>query len=79
MPDQAVIPLTPGEHEVTVRMDARWTNVNGQPVTDDPQGFAQARAEAATLGIAFGSLSRRSHGVLADGRASFTLLGLEVR
>lgn len=78
-PGEAVIPLEPGERTVTVRLDAGWTNVNGKPVSDDPAGFTAARAEAATLGIAFGSLSRRSHGVFATGRASFTLLGLEVR
>ncbi|MXO73291.1 hypothetical protein [Alteraurantiacibacter buctensis] len=77
-PGEAVIPLEPGERTVTVRLDAGWTNVNGKPVSDDPAGFAAARAEAATLGLAFGSLSRRSHGVHADGRASFTLLGLRV-
>lgn len=78
-PGEAVIPLVPGERTVTVRLDAPWTNVNGKPVSEDPRGFAAARAGAATLGLAFGSLTRRSHGVYATGRASFTLLGLEVR
>lgn len=78
-PGEAVIPLVPGERTVTVRLDGAWTNVNGKPISDDPAGFAAARAGAATLGLAFGSLSRRSHGVYATGRASFTLLDLEVR
>ena len=78
-PPAAVIPLTPGERTVTVRLDAGWTNVNGKPVSDDPQGFAAARAETAMLGVAFGSASRRSHGVYVTGRATFTLLAVEVR
>lgn len=79
VPAEGIIPLAPGERTVTVRLDGPWTNVNGQPWTADPDGFAQAREQAATLGIAFGSAARRSHGVYATGRASFTLLGLEVR
>lgn len=78
-PGEAVIPLAPGEKTVTVRLDGGWTNVNGKPVSDDPAGFAAARAGAATLGLAFGSAQRRSHGVYATDRANFTLLGLEVR
>lgn len=78
-PGEAVIPLVPGERTVTVQLDGGWTNVNGKPVSDDPAGFAAARAGAATLGLAFGSLSRRSHGVFATGRASFTLLDLDIR
>ncbi|MEO5706546.1 MAG: hypothetical protein ABIT10_13995 [Alteraurantiacibacter sp.] len=78
-PPAAVIPLAPGERTVTVRLDGGWTNVNGKPVTDDPQGFAAARAETAVLGLAFGSAQRRSHGVYATGRASFTLLALDIR
>lgn len=77
-PPAAVIPLAPGERTVTVRLDGGWTNVNGKPVSDDPQGFAAARAETAMLGIAFGSAQRRSHGVYATGLASFTLLDLTI-
>lgn len=78
-PGEAVIPLAPGERTVTVRLDGGWTNVNGKPVSDDPAGFAATRAGAATLGLAFGSAQRRSHGVHATGRASFTLLALHIR
>jgi hypothetical protein len=77
-PPAAVIPLAPGERTVTVRLDDRWTNVNGKPVSDDPQGFAAARQQTAVLGLAFGSAQRRSHGVYATGRASFTLLALDI-
>jgi hypothetical protein len=78
VPARAVIPLTPGEHSVTVRLDETWTNVNGQPNTRDPQGFAAALANTARIGVAFGTSSARSHGVYATGPARFTLLELDI-
>lgn len=78
VPARAVIPLTPGNHTVTVRFNERWTNVHGRPNHDDPQGFAAALRETSRIGIAFGSISRRSHGVYATGPARFTLLGLDI-
>ena len=78
VPVRAVIPLAAGERTVTVRLDEAWTNVYGRPNTQDPEGFAAALAETSEIGIAFGSASRRSHGVYATGPASFTLLGLKI-
>ncbi|MFA9201327.1 MAG: hypothetical protein ACEQR8_09120 [Cypionkella sp.] len=77
-PGQAVIPLAPGTRTVTIRLDDRWTNVNGVPNTHDPQGFAGALEGTARLGIAFGTTSARSHGVYATGPARFTLLGTDL-
>lgn len=79
VPARAVIPLSPGEHTVTVRFDERWTNVNGQPNTSDPAGFRAALRDTSQLGIAFGSMGRRSHGVYATGPARFTLIDLDIR
>jgi hypothetical protein len=79
VPGHAVIPLTPGERTVTVRLDEPWTNVNGIPNTQDPRGFQSALENSAQLGIAFGTASARSHGVYATGPARFTLLSLEMR
>lgn len=78
VPGRAVIPLTPGEHSVTVRFADTWTNVNGVPNTQDPQGFAAALENTGRIGIAFGTSSARSHGVYATGAARFTLLGLDI-
>lgn len=78
VPGRAVIPLTPGEHSVTVRLDETWTNVNGVPNTQDPQGFASALDNTGRIGVAFGTASARSHGVYATGPARFTLLGLDI-
>lgn len=77
-PARGVIPLSPGEHAVTLRFDDRWTNVQGVPNGDLPREYAAALASAARIGIAFGSPSRRSHGVYATGPARFTLLALDI-
>lgn len=78
VPARAVMPLASGEHTVTVRFDEPWGNVNGVPNTRDPAGYRAALADTASLGIAFGSLGMRSHGVYATGPASFTLLSLDI-
>jgi hypothetical protein len=75
---RGVIPLGPGEHTVTLRLDEIWTNVNGQPNDREPQGFANALRNSSRIGLAFGSASRRSHGVFATGQARFTLLALDI-
>lgn len=79
VPMRGVIPLTPGEHSVTIGLDDVWTNVNGQPSNVRGSGFAEALRDTATIGIAFGSAARRSHGVYATGPARFTLLDLDIR
>ena len=78
-PGHAVIPLTPGVRTVTVRLDDTWTNVNGIPNSQHPDGFAAALEQTGRLGLAFGTTAARSHGVYATGPARFTLLGLDVR
>lgn len=77
-PARAVVPLAPGEHTVTVRLDETWTNVTGQPNVREPDGFAAALRNTARIGLAFGSPSRRSHGVYVTRPATFTLLSLEI-
>lgn len=77
-PGRAVLPITPGTHTVTVRLDERWTDVQGRSNHQAPGDFAAALQNTARIGIAFGSPSRRSHGVYATGPARFTLLGLDI-
>ncbi|MGX7895022.1 hypothetical protein [Tsuneonella sp. HG222] len=79
VPGHAVIPLTPGEHTVTVGLDERWTNVFGVGNDADRQGYAAALAQTAKIGVAFGSVGRRSHGVYATAPARFTLIDLDIR
>jgi hypothetical protein len=78
-PARAVMPLSPGVHTISVRLDETWTNVNGRPNSEAPDAFAAALQETARIGLAFGSASRRSHGVYATGPARFTLLGFDIR
>jgi hypothetical protein len=73
-----VVPLTPGEHTVTVRLNETWTNVQGLPNHQLREGFAAALQNTARIGLAFGSMSRRSHGVYTTGPARFTLLALDI-
>jgi hypothetical protein len=76
-PPSGVIPLAPGEHTLNLRLDDRWTNVSGVPNSTMPQQYAKALANASTIGIAFGSSSRRSHGVFATAPSRFTLIALD--
>lgn len=78
VPGRAVVPLTPGVHQLVVRFDEEWTNVNGQPRSSDPRGYRFALQGTARIGLAFGSPSLRSHGVYATGPARFTLLGFDI-
>ena len=79
-PVRAVMPITPGTHTITVGFDEVWTNVRSQPNSNAEQRepYAIALEDTAKLGIAFGSVSRRSHGVYATGPARFTLLGVDI-
>jgi hypothetical protein len=77
-PARAVVPLTPGTHTVTVRLDEVWTNVQGRAATQMPEAFAAALQNTSRIGLAFGSGSRRSHGVYTTGPARFTLLALDI-
>ena len=78
VPARAVIPLTPGEHSVTIRFDEAWTSVQGKPNTRFPEEYAAALDDTARVGLAFGSNSRRAHGLYATGPARFTLLALKI-
>lgn len=77
-PARAVLPLSPGNHTVTVQLNETWTNVQGRPNNQVPEAFAAALKNTGRIGLAFGSPSRRSHGVYATGPARFTLLGLDI-
>ena len=77
-PLEQVMELPPGEHVMRVPIDGQWTNVMGKPRSEQAAGFRNALRETATLGLAFGSVTRRSHGVAATGPATFTLLDVSI-
>jgi hypothetical protein len=77
-PGATVAPITPGEHQMVVNLDASWTSVMGQPVAANPAAFDAAIEEAGTLGIVFGTTSARCHGVYSPGPARLTVLSFQV-
>lgn len=77
-PEEAVVPISPGEHTVVINLDDDWSNVNSQPSHTVPAEYSGALRNTARIGIAFGSMSLRAHGVYATGPARFTLLALDI-
>lgn len=77
-PEEAVMPISPGEHTVVIDLNDNWSNVNSQPNFTVPAEYAGALQNTARIGIAFGSMSLRAHGVYATGPARFTLLALDI-
>ncbi len=76
-PKHTLMPITPGEHTISIRFDDRWTNVAHRPNTEHARAYDAALARTARFGFAFGTPLLRSHGVAATGQASFTLLSVE--
>lgn len=69
----AAIPLTPGEHTLTVPLTIEhWSDVFGG---QDPGAF-RAALEPEAIGVLFGSDGGRGHGVYAVQGGSLTLLEL---
>ena len=73
------MPLAPGEHELTVRLDENWTSVMGSSAALNPRAFRTAIAEAERVGFTFGGGGAAGHGVYATGPARFVLTGFEIR
>jgi hypothetical protein len=78
-PSQTVMPITPGEHSVTVSLNDNWTSVNGRAAAADPMGFREAVDDAEKVGIVLGSAGARGHGVYATGPARLTVTSFQVR
>ncbi len=76
-PKHTLMPVTPGDHTITIRFDDVWTNVAHRPNTEHQQAYDAALANTARFGFAFGTPLLRSHGVAATGAARFTLLSVD--
>lgn len=76
-PKHKLMPITPGEHTISIRFDDRWTNVAHRPNSEHSRAYEAALAKTARFGFAFGTPLLRSHGVAATGEARFTLLSVE--
>lgn len=69
------VAITPGDHTLVVRLDdPRWGAVMTSTAASNPQGFANALADAESISLTFGGDGGRGHGVYATGAARFTLL-----
>ena len=78
-PAAKVIPLTPGEHAVTIALDdPNWISVWARTAAAQPEGFRAALADTDRVGFVLGSPSARGHGVFATGPASLTVTAFEV-
>jgi hypothetical protein len=72
--------LQPGVHEMQVRIDdPRWAPVLGPPSPDYAGLRADAWANVGRVGIVFGSVAARGHGVYASAPARFTLLDFRIQ
>ena len=72
------LPLSPGEHTITVNFRDEWGAVMGAHSRGNP-AFEDALENAERVGFVFGWSGGRGHGVHATGLARFTLLDFEIR
>ncbi|MFB0614142.1 hypothetical protein [Aurantiacibacter poecillastricola] len=77
-PDSRVIELTPGTHELVIWFDENWISVMGSDRDRSPREFAATLANAARIGMTFGTHGGRGHGIFATQPARFTLLDFSV-
>ena len=75
-PMEGIQQIAPGVHEMTVSLrGANWTSVQGRP---NRAAFEDALAETDRVGLLFGSLSVRGHGVYSTTPARFTLISFRI-
>lgn len=71
--------IAPGEYEITASLhDPSWRSVMGKLASANPAAFRSALAETDRVGILFGSLKLRGHGVYATGPARFRLISFRM-
>jgi hypothetical protein len=62
------MPITAGEHELSVGLDENWTAVQTSSRESNPQAFREALAKAGRIGFVLGGGSGRGHGVYGPAR-----------
>lgn len=77
-PQDRVVPIEPGEHELTILFEENWISVMGSDHERSPEAFVDALADAARIGFTLGSDGGRGHGVFATAPARFTVLEFRV-
>lgn len=74
----SVIPVTAGEHELSVPLDGNWTAVQTSSAATNPRGFRDAIRDAERVGFTFGGGDGFGHGVYATGPARFVVTSFQV-
>ena len=77
-PFSTAVPLSPGEHVLSVPLDNAWGGVNTFMAATHPQQFQDALDNADRVGFVLGSVNGRGHGVYATAPARFTVLSFQV-
>jgi hypothetical protein len=74
----STMPITAGEHEISVPLSGRWTAVQTSDALSNPKGFQDAVRQADRVGFTFGGGDGYGHGVYATGPARFVVLDFRV-
>lgn len=73
------LPLTPGEHQVTLTLDpSNWKSVQSARGNQVPDAFREALRDTGRIGFVFGGTGGAGHGVYATGPARFILIDFRV-
>ena len=73
------MPITPGEHELSVGLDENWTAVQTSSASINPKGFRDAIRDAERVGFTFGGGDGYGHGVYATGPARFVVTSFQIQ
>jgi hypothetical protein len=74
----SAMPLTAGEHELSVPLDGNWTAIQTSSAATNPKGFRDAIRDAERVGFTFGGGDGYGHGVYATGPARFVVTSFQV-
>lgn len=78
-PAATVQEIAPGEHEMSVPFDQPgWISVMGRAATKTPGAMEDSLNNIDRIGLVFGAVKGRGHGVFATNSARFTLLSFEI-
>lgn len=77
-PERTIVPLTPGEHVVSVPLDEAWISVAGRTAAADRAAWREALDETGRVGFVLGWPLGRGHGVYATGPARMTVLSFRI-
>ncbi len=74
----SVMPLTAGEHELSVPLNGNWTALGTSSATTNPRAFGDAVREAERVGFTLGGGTGFGHGVYATGPARFVVTSFQL-